>query len=160
MFDTIKQGLSNLFSNPKLLIILILIAIFISVAVYVYNTYVIPRLYPDYVANNGFVPKHGSAHPVDDDKIADVYFFYTTWCPHCKKAKPEWEAFKNSVGDNKVNGWKIQFIEIDCDQDENTADKFKVDGYPTIKMVKGNQIIEYDAKPNKATLMEFLEKTL
>ena len=58
MIEAIKQSVSNLFSNPKLLVILILIAIFIGVAVYVYNTYVVPRLYPDYVANKEFVPKN------------------------------------------------------------------------------------------------------
>ena len=33
---------------------------------------------------------------------------------------------------------------------------YKIEGYPTIKLVKDNQIIDYDAKPTKATLTQFL----
>ena len=37
-------------------------------------------------------------------------------------------------------------MEIDADKNAEMADKYKVEGYPTIKLVYGNQIIEYDAK--------------
>ena len=40
------------------------------------------------------------------------------------------------------------------------ADQYKVEGYPTIKLVKGNQVIEYDAKPSIEHLTEFLNSTL
>jgi thiol-disulfide isomerase/thioredoxin len=33
-------------------------------------------------------------------KEAQVMFFFADWCPHCKKAKPEWEQFKE-----EYNGW-------------------------------------------------------
>ena len=67
---------------------------------------------------------------------------------------------KAQVGNNTINGVRVNFIEVDCDKDTATADKFKVEGYPTIKMVRGNQIIEYDAKPNLDTLKQFLETSL
>ena len=51
---------------------------------------------------------------------------------------------------------KINFYEVDCDKDTDTADKFNVKGFPTIKLVRGNQVVEYDAKPDKKTLMEFV----
>jgi hypothetical protein len=37
------------------------------------------------------------------------------------------------------------------------ADKFKIEGFPTIKLVKDRQVIEYDAKPDKEKIKEFLE---
>jgi len=40
------------------------------------------------------------------------------------------------------------------------SDKFNVKGFPTIKMMKGNQMIEYDAKPSKETLNEFIRSSL
>jgi thioredoxin-like negative regulator of GroEL len=49
---------------------------------------------------------------------------------------------------------------VDCDKEAALAEKFNVQGYPTIKLVKGNQVIEYDAKPEKDTLMEFLHTSL
>lgn len=39
-------------------------------------------------------------------------------------------------------------------------DKFKIEGYPTIKLVKDGQIIDYDAKPTKETMTEFLNTVL
>ena len=38
--------------------------------------------------------------------------------------------------------------------------EYEVKGFPTIKLVKGKQIIEYDARPNKATLIEFVNSSL
>jgi thioredoxin-like negative regulator of GroEL len=64
------------------------------------------------------------------------------------------------MANKTVNGIKINFFEVDCDSDPATAEKFNVKGYPTIKMLKGNQIIEYDAKPSKDTLTEFVNTTL
>jgi thioredoxin-like negative regulator of GroEL len=40
------------------------------------------------------------------------------------------------------------------------ADKFKIEGFPTIKLVKDGQVIEYDAKPDKDRIKEFLETVL
>jgi len=40
------------------------------------------------------------------------------------------------------------------------ANKFNINGYPTIKLVKGNQIIEFDSKPEVKTLETFLSTVL
>ena len=121
---------------------------------FVYRRYISGGISRDYVANNEFTNDGGEVDSVD------IYFFYTTWCPHCKTAKPIWEDFKAEMKDKKVNGITLNFFEVDCDKDAATSDKFKVKGFPTIKLVKGKQIIEYDAKPNKATLIEFVNTSL
>ena len=59
-----------------------------------------------------------------------------------------------------MNGVTINFIEVDCDKDTATADRFRVDSYPTIKLVRNDQIIEYDAKPDVDTLRQFLTASL
>ena len=130
-------------------------ALFIGAAYYIYTNYVKNKVNPEYVDNREFISQ-------DKDKTvpADLYFFYTEWCPHSKTALPEWEQFKKSMGNGMVKGRKVNFFEVDCEKDIATADKFKVEGYPTIKMVLGDQVIEYDAKPNKNTLTEFLNATL
>ena len=56
----------------------------------------------------------------------------------------------------EYNGYKLIFRQIDGEKNPELADKYKIEGYPTIKLVKGNQIIEYDAKPSVAHLKEFL----
>ena len=153
--DRVKRTVSGLVSNKKFLIVFILTLVFLAAALYTYNTYIKSKVNATYVANNEFVQG-----PAPTTEVVDLYFFYTTWCPHCKKAKPIWEQLKNEIGDNAYKGTKINFLEVDCDQDRATADKFEIDGYPTIKMVKGNQIILYDAKPSRDNLIQFLDSSL
>ncbi len=89
--------------------------------------------------------------------VADVYLFYTEWCPHCKSAKPIWENLKKQVG-SYVNKTKVNFIKIDCEADTATKEKFNIHQYPTVLMVKGNQLATYGAKPRLDTLCEFVIK--
>jgi thiol-disulfide isomerase/thioredoxin len=50
----------------------------------------------------------------------------------------------------------LQFQEIDCDAEESTASKYNVTKYPTIKLVKDDTVIDFDAKPTVETLTRFL----
>jgi thiol-disulfide isomerase/thioredoxin len=125
----------------------------VGAAVYVYMNYVKPRVEPNYVENSEF-------QKTNNNTEAELYFFYTTWCPHCKRAKPEWESLKSEYESKTINGVKVLFKGVDCDKEEDLANKFGVEGYPTIKLVKDGQVIEYDAKPKKDTLVEFLEQAL
>ena len=149
----INAKISSIAGNKQTLIIIFVSLIFIIIALYTYRRFVSERINRDYVANSEF-------NNTGDKKSADMYFFYTTWCPHCKTAKPIWTDFKNEMADKKVNGVKINYFEVDCDKDTATSDKFNVKGFPTIKIMYGNQIIEYDAKPSKDTLIEFLNSAL
>ena len=87
-------------------------------------------------------------------------FFFTNWCPHCKTAKPVWEELKKEYENKTVNGYKVIFTEVDCTEETAEVDammnKYNVEGYPTIKLLKDGQVIEYDAKPSKDTLVQFL----
>ena len=153
MLGNLKQQLGGgLASYKKVIFIILLAAVFIVTAVYVYKKHISDK--------NSSQPKKQTCAS-GESKSADLYLFYTEWCPHCKKTKPEWEQLKkNYSGNNNVNGYKLNFIEVDCDANPEIADKFKVEGYPTIKLVKGNQIVEFDAKPDVKTLEQFLSTVL
>ena len=152
MLGNLKQLGGGLASYKKVIFIILLAAVFIVTAVYVYKKHSSDK--------NSSQPKKQTCAS-GESKSADLYLFYTEWCPHCKKTKPEWEQLKkNYSGNNNVNGYKLNFIEVDCDANPEIADKFKVEGYPTIKLVKGNQIVEFDAKPDVKTLEQFLSTVL
>lgn len=153
MLNNIRYYTSSLLTNYKFFLIVGLVAIFIGVAIYGYYKYVSPKLKPAYVPNNEFVEN-------EELKEAELMFFYTTWCPHCKTAKPIWESFKEDNQNTLFNGHRIIFREIDCDKEEDLAKEYGIEGYPTIKLIKNGQVIEYDAKPDKDTLHEFLETAL
>ena len=90
------------------------------------------------------------------DKTCELFYFYTTWCPYCKKAVVEWNKFKAEWDHKTVNGYVLQFREIDCDVNEALAAKYNVSKYPTIKLVKDDTVIDYDAKPSVDSLTRFL----
>ena len=73
---------------------------------------------------------------------------------------PLWISLRAVCISVLYKGVNIVFKDIDCDQDAATADKFKVTGYPSIKLVYDNKIYDYDAKPNKDTLIQFLNSVL
>lgn len=155
MLEKIREGFVNMLQNKKLMLVIILAAIFIAAAIWVYNSYVKPRVDAAYVPNKEFIQDDGSSNDT-----ADLYFFYTTWCPHCKKAMPVWEKFKEKIEPSGMNGVKINFIEVDCDKDPDTAERFNVEGYPTIKLSYNKKVIEYDAEPDMDTLNQFLQSSL
>ena len=97
-------------------------------------------------------------------KQAELLLFYTDWCPHCTSAKPEWNSFKEEYKTKEVNGFKITFNEINCTKEtpesESMMEKYKVEGYPTIKLVAKNKVFDFDAKPSKQNLTQFVNTAL
>jgi thiol-disulfide isomerase/thioredoxin len=101
-----------------------------------------------YEENNEIVSS--SSESQGGSKSATLYFFYTTWCPYSLAAIPEWEKIVDKYSENSVNGFNINFIDVDCTKEtveiENMINKYNVEGYPTIKMIKDDQVIEFYAK--------------
>ncbi len=90
-----------------------------------------------------------------------VYFFYADWCPHCKKAKPEWDQFMKQYNNKTVGTYQIIPIGVDCSEGENPLiQKYGVDGYPTVILLKGDQRVDYDAKITYDNLSKFVEDLL
>ena len=98
------------------------------------------------------------------NNTAELLFFYADWCPHCKTAKPIWNELSTEYENKTINGYKIIFTEVNCSEEtaevEKLMNQYNIEGYPTIKLIKDGQVIEYDAKPSKATLTEFLNTVL
>lgn len=98
------------------------------------------------------------------NKTANLMLFYVDWCPHCKTAKPEWENLKSEYEGKIINGYTLAFTEYNCTTEsaetEELMNKYKIEGYPTVKLLKDNQIVEYDAKPTKSTMEQFLHTVL
>lgn len=130
--------------------------VFILLAVWGYRKYYSPLADKSYVENREFVRGQRS-HGVE------LIYFYTDWCPHCKTAQKVWEKF---TGDPKIfkdgayRGTDVMFRTVNCDKEPDLADKFDIKGYPTIKLIKGGQVIEYDAQPTVETLKQFLNTSI
>lgn len=129
--------------------------LFIILAVLYYFYYVAPQNNAKYQANQA------SNAPTSN---AELLFFFADWCPHCKTAKPIWDELKTQYQNKTINGYQVIFTEINCTEETAEVDKmmnqYNVEGYPTIKLLKDGQVIEYDAKPSKETLTQFLNTVL
>lgn len=150
----------------KTLLYIAVLILFAAVGYWAYVTYIAPAL-----SNGNASLKHGASRVegdgtdadganFDDAPIAELYLFKTDWCPHCKRAVPIFESLKQEYDHKLVNGHRILFRVVDCEQEPKIADKFKIEGYPTIKLVKGDQVIEYDAKPEKEHLVQFMSTVI
>ena len=100
----------------------------------------------------------------DSNKEAEIMMFSTDWCPHCKASKPEWEQVKAEFNGKSINGYKVIFTDVNCTTETPETEKlmtqYKVEGFPTVKLLKDGQIIEFDAKPTKDNLTNFLNTVL
>ena len=159
--ESSASALKSMIFNKKFIIILFVVTIFLAVAFYVYNTYISPRMDPDYVQNNEFTDK-------GEEMASDLYLFTAEWCPYSKKTKPIWEKLKNKYDGKSINNTSLRFIEIDGEKNEKEMENFeskflngkKIEGFPSIYMVKNDQVIEYEAKPNFEILKQFIESVL
>jgi len=158
--SNIKNTLSK--NSGKTILIFVAVFLFALLGGLYYYYYIKPNLSTTQVQ---YKPNNEKMYgDIEGGQNAELLFFYANWCPHCKSAKPIWEELKAEYANKKVNGYNIVFTEIDCSQETTESDKmmnkYNVEGYPTIKLLKDGQVIEYDAKPSKATLEQFLNTVL
>lgn len=152
--------------SKKFLIILATVSLFLGITFYVYSNYIAPKLNPDYVPNKEFIQQGSESEDGGLGKLADIYLIHAKWCPYSKKVKPTWDQLKGEYDGKNINNYTLKFFDIDAEKEEKKLKDFEttynkqIDGYPTICIVKDNQVIEFEAKPNRDTLEEFINTVL
>jgi thiol-disulfide isomerase/thioredoxin len=156
IFSRIKTAGSNI--NTNTLLIIGVIILFCAIAIFYYFYYVAPS------SKATYHPNSEQNTTGQTGKSAELIFFFADWCPHCKAAKPIWKDLKEEYENKTINGYKVVFTEVDCSEEtaevEKLMNQYNVEGYPTIKLLKDGQVIEYDAKPSKEMLTKFLNTAL
>jgi thiol-disulfide isomerase/thioredoxin len=102
-----------------------------------------------------------------------ILFFTVDWCPHCKNAQTPWNNFHANHNNKQIKNAHITCIKYDMSEKDQTdtdyrdytiaksmGEKYKVDGFPTIKMIKGDQVIDFDAKITSYSLEKFVENMI
>lgn len=150
--DLINDILAN---KPLLITCIVIILILIGVSILIYVKYISPHINVKHILNKEFKKKS-----LDNNDVI-IILFYTDWCPYCKKAMPEWVKFTDYVKNiNKSNDFVIKTNEIDCEKESDIAEKYKIEGYPTIKLIYKGEVYNYDAKPEYDSLVEFLNSSV
>ena len=161
MLKKIKENIGGIFKNKKNVLMIVFVLLLLGLAGYIFKSHVYPKLNPTYVSNKEFTNKDDSVESNKPPEIANINYYYTQWCPYCKKASGEWEATKSKFDGKVINNHKIQFNEIDCDAKENAEQVKDIDGYPTIKIfLPDGKTVEYDSKPDRKTLELFINSVL
>ena len=151
---------SALSANSKnIVIVVVILAAIGGILYYIIKNDMIPGLTKFFSNAQGVTPAPDGIGATDD-KVAQLFLFKVDWCPHCKKATPVFEEVEKELNGRPINGYTVTFKTIDCEAEPDMADKFKIEGYPTVKLVKDGQVIEYDAKPEKDKILEFLNTVL
>ena len=75
-----------------------------------------------------------------------------------------WKNFKKQFNDKEVNGYIVKCGDIDCTNENSTVqnmmNKYNIESYPTVKMVKDSNTIEFDSKISATTLEHFVNSML
>lgn len=156
-FFNFSKNLPKVSFTWKYIFIIFSIILLISAIVYVYQSFVLPKIDKTYTDNKEY----------DTDQNVneiDIYMFTVDWCPYCKKAMPIWNNLTTEYGDN-YKGYKLNFITINCTNDEDpeitaTLNKYNIEGFPTIKILKGTEIINFDAKLEPDSFKQFLDSVV
>ena len=92
--DTIKSGVTKTLAKHKWSMIKTAVGLLLlGIIVYFFYIKVVkPITQPGYKNNKEIVETGVDSADAD---IIDIMYFYTTWCPYCKKARPEWDKFKS-----------------------------------------------------------------
>mgnify|MGYP000170719036 CR=1 FL=1 len=139
----------------KYLLIAFFLIISIVLSYYAYN-----KFYKNTVANKFADVANANRR----NKEVNVMFFHVDWCPHCKTALPEWNNFKKQYNDKEINGYVIKCQDIDCTSESSDVtslmNQYEIESYPTVKLLKDTNIIDFDSKITANTLDQFVNTML
>ncbi|XP_056155522.1 protein disulfide-isomerase A4 [Lampris incognitus] len=76
--------------------------------------------------------------------------FYAPWCGHCKQFAPEYEKIAQTL---KENDPPIPVAKVDATKASNLGSRFDVSGYPTIKILKKGEPVEYDGERTEKAIV-------
>ena len=129
----------------------------IGVIYYAYTAIYLPK------KQNKVFQDVANANP--NGRVITIMMFHVDWCPHCKRALPEWNMFSADYNGRQVNGFKIECKEYDATNAEDPKisrllDEYKIKQYPTvIALVPSpdgkDQRVDFEAKVSKKNLETF-----
>mmetsp|Transcript_3859 Transcript_3859/g.5251 ORF Transcript_3859/g.5251 Transcript_3859/m.5251 type:complete len:462 (+) Transcript_3859:65-1450(+) len=78
--------------------------------------------------------------------------FYAPWCGHCKKLEP----IMNEIAP-KLAG-KMAIGKIDCTTEKTVCGKYGIDRFPTLNVYRDGEVLNYPARREADSIIEFGEK--
>ncbi|CUI15335.1 protein disulfide isomerase, putative [Bodo saltans] len=103
------------------------------------------------VADDAIDAKDADFDEVVSRNALTLVKFYAPWCGHCKRIAPEWDKAATAlVG-------KAGLVRVDCTTETAVAQKFGIQGYPTIKVFREGQLVgDYDAGRTSEAIVQYV----
>lgn len=79
--------------------------------------------------------------------------FYAPWCGHCKKMAPEFQRLVQRMNDD-INS--IPVVKVDVTQESALGDKYAIQGFPTLKLFKNGEVIDYKGPRTETHMYNFI----
>jgi thiol-disulfide isomerase/thioredoxin len=154
--DRIKTGAEWLMNNKKVIGYAFIALFFIVLAQQLYNRYIKSSNNASYYEGYSNAPESGASEP----PVATIQMFKVDWCPHCKKATPEFENVQQKYDGKIINGHKLNFEIVDGEdpKNESLVNNYNIKGYPTVILTKSDdeKPVELDGKVDEPTLVKFM----
>ena len=83
-----------------------------------------------------------------------ILWFYAPWCGWSRKALPEWKKLEDFAKGNK----KFIVKKFNDQQHGDMMEKFGIRGFPTIKLIKPDETIDYVGDRDFKHFKIFLEE--
>ena len=90
-----------------------------------------------------------------DSDLAVVTYYYLPGCPYCVAFKDEWAKFQGMADPSLMTA-----VSIDGN-DSNNKEKISsegISGYPTIRITKNGNTIDYKGKREASALIDYVSK--
>lgn len=86
---------------------------------------------------------------------ARIVNYYAPWCGFSKQLLPVWSQLERKYATDPL----VQVEKVDCDKNPKEAEKYNVEGFPTILMFTNGQNIPigYNGKRTLKDISEFIE---
>eukprot|EP01104_Vermistella_antarctica_P018919 TRINITY_DN718_c0_g1_i3.p1 TRINITY_DN718_c0_g1~~TRINITY_DN718_c0_g1_i3.p1 ORF type:complete len:520 (+),score=118.10 TRINITY_DN718_c0_g1_i3:88-1647(+) len=102
--------------------------------------------------------KHLTAKNFDNyitKKPWTLVLFYTPWCGHCKKLKPQYQQAAADL--TAAYSGAMTLAAIDCDEHEAPCSARDVSSYPTMKLFNKGETLDAIPARNKDAIVEFMK---
>ena len=131
--------------------------LFLLISIYLYNKFI--------KTNNTKENKFKDvANTGNNNREINLIMCHVDWCPHCKKALPEWKAFCDQYNNTEMNGYTITCNSegTNCTDDSDPKIKtiisdFNIVSYPTVILMKDKKRYDFDAKITSQNLAQFIK---